>query len=80
MLILLAVSQIAAACIYYFSLPDYAAGPMIAILIRTISSATFVYVAGLLPLQAVRPALNVASSTNVCSFNYVPHSYTDPAD
>ncbi|KAG1845953.1 pleiotropic drug resistance ABC transporter [Suillus tomentosus] len=69
MLILLAVSQIAAACIYYFSLPDYAAGPMIAILIRTISSATFVYVAGLLPLQAVRPALNVASSTNIPSSN-----------
>ncbi|KAG1904761.1 ABC transporter type 1, transmembrane domain-containing protein [Suillus fuscotomentosus] len=69
MLILLAVSQIAAACIYYFSLPDYAAGPMIVILIRTISSATFVYVAGLLPLQAVRPALNVASSTNIPSSN-----------
>ncbi|KAG2149655.1 P-loop containing nucleoside triphosphate hydrolase protein [Suillus cothurnatus] len=67
LLILLAVSQIAAACDYYFSLPNYAVGPTIAILIRTIISATFIYVAGLLPLQAVRPALNVASSTDIPS-------------
>jgi hypothetical protein len=80
LLILLAVSQIAAACDYYFSLPNYAVGPTIAILIRTIISATFIYVAGLLPLQAVRPALNVASSTDVCSFNYVSDPHTDPGD
>jgi hypothetical protein len=44
LLILLAVSLIAAACVYYLSLTDYAAGPIIAILIRTIIPATFVYV------------------------------------
>ncbi|KAG1885552.1 P-loop containing nucleoside triphosphate hydrolase protein [Suillus subluteus] len=70
LLILLAVSQIATACVYYSSLPNYATGPMIAFLIRTIISATFVYVAGLLPLQAVRPALNVASSTDIPSSNH----------
>ncbi|KAG1864676.1 P-loop containing nucleoside triphosphate hydrolase protein [Suillus subalutaceus] len=70
LLILLAVSQIATACVYYSSLPNYAAGPMIAFLSRTIISATFVYVAGLLPLQAVRPALNVASSSDIPSSNH----------
>ncbi|KAG2044379.1 P-loop containing nucleoside triphosphate hydrolase protein [Suillus americanus] len=69
LLILLAVSQIAAACVYYSSLPNYAAGPIIAFLIRTIISTTFIYVAGLLPLQAIRPALNVASSTDIPASN-----------
>ncbi|KAG1754951.1 P-loop containing nucleoside triphosphate hydrolase protein [Suillus paluster] len=67
LLILFALSQIAAACVYYFSLSDHAAGPIVVVLVRILISASFVYVAGLLPLQAVRPALNVASSTDTPS-------------
>ncbi|KAG2126804.1 hypothetical protein DEU56DRAFT_742776, partial [Suillus clintonianus] len=38
-------------------------------LVRIIILASFVYVAGLLPLQAVRPALNVANSADIPSSN-----------
>jgi hypothetical protein len=70
LLVLFALSQTVSACIYYLSLPDYDARPIAAVLVRILFSAYFVYVAGLLPLQAVRPAPNVARSTDVCSSNY----------
>lgn len=76
-LLLFALSQITSACIYYFSLPDYAACPIVAALVRILFSASFVYLAGLLPLQAVRPAPNVARSTDVRLSNYPLHLLSD---
>jgi hypothetical protein len=70
LLVLFALSQTVSACIYYLSLPDYDARPIAVVLVRVSFSAYFVYVAGLLPLQAVRPAPNVARSTDVCLSNY----------
>ena len=77
LLILFALSQIASACIYYLSLPDYGAYPIVAVSVRILFPAYFIYLAGLLPLQPVRPAPNVARSTDVRLSNYAPHLVTN---
>ncbi|KAH7930921.1 pleiotropic drug resistance ABC transporter [Leucogyrophana mollusca] len=67
LLMLLSLAYLVSACVDFVYLSNYTGAATALICSRVVLSALYIWIAGILPLQAIRPALNVALPSDVPS-------------